>query len=78
MTRQDIVDKLVQEGYRAEVVEEDYKIRVISRETIPDRIQAYIQAYSTSSVIFVVNDKDKIPIPSVLDKWVKQTEKYLK
>lgn len=80
MTHQDIEDILAKEGIKAEVADGGNRSVIIRTESpVPERIQNLLDFHRPIGMAFIfeIKQKIKLPIPLVLIKWYKDTEKYL-
>jgi hypothetical protein len=81
MTIREIEKFFLDAGIQADVREEsDGNVRVITEETVSDDVKFALELITPPGVrfLFSVQSKNRMPIPSVLKNWYKQTDKYLK
>ena len=81
MTKKDIERILIRNGIRADVIEEDNRsFRVITEDVVPVDVKSEIEflRHPAAKIHYAQKTKDKLEIPITLQKWYKETSKYIK
>lgn len=82
MTSHDIMDQLEKWGYRSVKISDEGtgRISIITEETLSKHQQEQIEASmpAGTSVFFTVSSKIKANCPRQLEKWFRDTKRYMK
>lgn len=78
-TVRNIRDLLTEHFIEGTVQEETNRVRIVTTRAVPLNIQEAIrEMLSIGTVLtFLVDPKDKVPVPQPLLKWMKDTGKYI-
>lgn len=78
-TVRNIRDLLTEHFIDGTVIEDTNRIRVVTNRAVPLNVQEAIRASAPIGTIlsFLIDTKDKTPVPQTLLKWMKDTGTYL-
>jgi hypothetical protein len=82
MSRQELIDLILKQGYKADVSEEEGTgyVRVVTEDTLPNYVKDTIQASVPAGVRvnFTTKVRGSMACPSPLAKWYKATKGFMK
>lgn len=82
MTKSDIVDILAREGIRANVDDDNvnHAIMIMTDKPVPDRVKEMLDMIRPAGLAFHYSTKValKVPVPTVLHKWYRETARAMK